>query len=329
MIKFEKMSFSKLSTYNSCPFHYYLKYVCGNYINAKTPAILYGTLVHYILEQEANAIKTNKNIDYDKLKKIFMGTGDASFSEKDKEEVVNIKQIKSIFPEEWYEYSLKSGKSYEEKARDFLECGIYKFPKYMQEHPELEVVAAELPFEFECFNQYIFNGFIDLVLRYKNKPNHFVIWDIKTKDHKFTDDELRTPLQFVFYCKALRQRYGDDIVIDCFYSLPVIGELQSAGSEGFEIRGEKKIEKLLTLIENKEWKPKPTPLCYWCEFCHNNPNVSIDGKNLCCYFSEWTPFEKSFKTPMKWEGMDKHIMQLKKFKTLQEISSLDDDEIEI
>lgn len=32
---------------------------------------------------------------------------------------------------------------------------------------------------------------------------------------------------------------------------------------------------------------------------------------------------------MKWEGMDKHIMQLKKFKTLQEISSLDDDEIEI
>ena len=53
--------------HTGCPFHYYLKYSCGNYIWVDSPAVLYGSLCHYILEKEANCIKSGEPIDYDEL----------------------------------------------------------------------------------------------------------------------------------------------------------------------------------------------------------------------------------------------------------------------
>lgn len=328
--KKEKMSFSKLSTYDNCPFHYYLKYICGKYIFSDSVATLYGSLVHYILEQEANCIKNGMSIDYEKLKRIFTTTDKSNVGSKDDEQIIAVDEIRKRFPTEWTDSNTKSGLSYADKARNFLEEGIYRFPKYMDMHPELEIIGAEVPFEFDYHNKYIFNGFIDLVMRYKDEPNHFVIWDIKTKDHEFSKQETTTPLQFVFYCKALRQRYGEDIAIDCFYSLPVINVLQPAGSKGFEARGTKKIDGLLDAIESCNWQPKAVPLCYWCEFCSNNPNITQEGKNLCCYYSLWTPNDKTFKTKMEWKGMDKHFIQMKKFTALQAIDeAIDDDDFEI
>ena len=328
--KKEKMSFSKLSTYDGCPFHYYLKYSCGNYIWVDSPAVLYGSLCHYILEKEANCIKNGEPIDYDELEEIFTKTKKTSVGSKDKEQIIAIDEIAKRFPEEWNSHDTKSGLSYAEKAKQFIVEGFYRFPQYMEDHPELEIVGAEVPFEFCYADKYVFNGFIDLVMRYRDEPNHFIIWDIKTKDHEFTKQETTTPLQFVFYCKALRQKYGEDITIDCFYSLPVIDVLQPAGTSGFETRGEAKIQKLIGLIEEREWKPKPSPLCYWCEFCDNNPNITEKGKNLCCYYSLWTPNDKNFKPKMEWKGMDKHFIQMKKFLALQAIDeAIDDDDFEI
>lgn len=319
------MSYSKINCYDSCGFQYYLKYVCGKYLFKDNVANTFGSLVHYILEQEANCIREGRDIDYEQLKNIFLHTDKSSIGSKDKEQIWGIDEIAKRFPVEWHKLSDKSGKSYEQKAQDFLRNGIYDFPIYMDEHPELEVVGAEVPFEFE-YSDYKFNGFIDLVLHNK-ETGAYIVWDTKTKDHKFSDKETTTPLQFVCYCHALQLKYGENAIFECYYYLPVIRELQPAGTKGFMQRGLKKIDKLLDGINNSVYEPRPTPLCYWCEFCNANPNVTDEGKNLCPYYSLWTPDDrKNFKTKLPWLGMDKHFIQVGKLEQLQAIESADEDD---
>ncbi len=325
MYKRKKMSYSKINCYDSCGFQYYLKYVCGKYIFKDNVANTFGSLVHYILEQEANCIKNDEDINYDILKDVFLHTKPSSIGSKDKEQILGIDKIATNFPMEWHKISDKSGKSYEQKAHDFLKMGLYDFPIYMYEHPELEIIGAEVPFEFE-YKGYLFNGFIDLVLRNK-ETGTYIIWDTKTKDHRFSDKEVITPLQFVCYCYALSLKYGENATFECYYYLPIIRELQSAGTKGFIQRGLKKIDKLLSGIEEAVYEPHPTPLCYWCEFCNANPNVSEEGKNLCPYYSLWTPEDrKNFKTKLPWLGMDKHFIQVKKLEQLEALETANEDD---
>ena len=320
--KKEKYSYTKLSTYDGCPFKFYLKYRMGKFLFSDSCASMYGSLVHYILEQEANCIKRGVEIDYERLKTIFTKSG--AKSNKVSENIYSVAEIRDMFPNDWYNDDTKSGMTYEEKADDFIRYGIYEFPKYMERNPNLSIIGAEVPFNFE-HRDYIFNGYIDLLLQDKN-TGEYIIWDIKTKDHEFDEKDLKTPLQFVCYCTALRKRYGDDIAISCYYSLPVIHKLQAAGTKGFEKRGFNKINKILDSIESEDYEPKPSPLCYWCEFSNTNPCVTEDGKNVCPYYSLWTKENKTFEYKLGWSGIKNYEKQRQKLIALMQ---LDDDNFDI
>lgn len=322
--KKEKYSYTKLSTYDGCPFKFYLKYKKGMFLFSDSCASMYGSLVHYILEQEANCIKRGEEIDYDRLKQIFTISG--ARSNKASENIYSISDIRDMFPEDWNNNDTKSGMTYEEKANDFLNVGIYDFPKFMEENPNLHIIGAEVPFNFE-HRDYIFNGYIDLLLQDKS-TGEYIIWDIKTKDHEFDEKDLKTPLQFVCYCAALRKRYGTDIAVTCYYSLPVIHKLQAAGTKGFEKRGITKINKILDSIESEEYEPNPTPLCYWCEFSNTNPSVTEEGKNVCPYYSLWTKDHRTFECKLKWTGIKNYEKQKKKLIALMQLDE-DDFDIEI
>ncbi len=323
--KKERYSYTKLSTYEGCPFKFYLKYRKGMYLFSDSCASLYGNLVHYILEQEANCIKRNEFIDYDRLKEIFLTTG--AKGSKSSENIYSISDISKMFPNEWNDNDTKSGMTYEEKAQDFLKNGIYDFPKFIDGRPELEIIGAEVPFNFD-FRGYIFSGYIDLLMQNKI-TKEYVIWDIKTKDHEFPEKDLKTPLQFVCYCFALRKKYGQEIKISCFYSLPVLHKLQEAGTKGFEKRGITKINKLLDNIEGEIYKPKPSQLCYWCEFSNTNPFITENGKNVCPYYSLWTKENKVFACKLEWTGLDNYYKQQKKLVALMKLEEEDDFDIEI
>lgn len=342
--KGEKFSYTKLNTYENCPFHFYLKYRMNKYPFADSCASLYGSLVHYILEQEANCIKNKIEIDYNALIESFCHSK-KNISQKNKENVLAIDEIEKRFADEWKRTDSKSGKSYAEKSRDFIQYGIYRFPKYMEAHPELEIIGAEVPFNYEfsyiadsditnedCPNMnsrdsIIFHGYIDLLM-YDKKENTYIIWDIKTKDSEFKDTDLTTPLQFVCYCGALRKKYGNDIKIKCFYSLPVIDKLQDAGTKGFEKRGEKKIVKILSKIKCSQFNPSPSPLCYWCEFSNTNPNITEDGKNQCPYYSLWTKDNKTFSVRMEFDNdtLDDYYKKVKKLQDLEKLESMSDED---
>lgn len=309
--KREKFSYSKLSQYENCPFCYDLKYNKGYYISEPSIAPFYGVLVHKILEIEADYIKRGIPIDYEQLKYDFINYNIPKKNKYDRDgDIFGIKVLEQKFPRDWVDFDTKSGKSYGVKANDFLDSGIYRFEKYMREHPELEIVGTEIGFEF-IYRNYIFSGFIDRLLKERGK-DRFLIFDIKTKDSPFKKEELTTPLQFVCYSKALREKYGENISIECYYDLPTIDLVQEAGTKGFEKRGMKKIDKLLDGIENHFFEPSPSPLCHWCVFKpHEGQNPQVKG--LCPYYSLWTPSNRINEVKFSWEGPENHDKVMLKY----------------
>lgn len=312
-----RYSYSKLGCYDQCPYKYDLRYNKQLFIGEPGVAAAYGTLVHHILQREADAIKSGKEIGYEELKADFVELNLPKRSKWDKEgDLFGTKILARKYSKEWLDFNTKSGRSYAAKAQDFLTRGIYEFPRFMEEHPELEVVGAEIQFEYE-YRGYVFYGFIDRVLK-KRESDEYFIYDIKTKDSPFLEKDLITPLQFVVYAAAAREKWGKDISISCFYDLPTLHISQAAGTKGFEARGKKKIDKILDGIEAGEYPPKPTPLCFFCEYGNLNPNQPRQGKDQCPYYSLWKPDNKTFDVKFEWKGPGKHEEVMKKFLAREE-----------
>ena len=306
-----KFSYSRLSQYDNCPFAYDLKYNKGNYFYSPGVAAPFGSLIHSVLEQEALAIKAGKPIDYENLKRDFVELNLPKRNRYDSD-LFGAKILAQKYPQEWHSFDgSKSNKSYSVKAQEFLESGIYYFPKFMEQHPELEIVGAEMSFEYE-YRGYTFMGFIDRLMKVKDE-NTYVIDDIKTKDHPFDDRELTTPLQFYVYLCAIKEMFGDDLQAECYYELPVLDGLrQHAGTKGWEKRGKTKIDKILDGIEAGEYPVKTSALCFYCPF-RKREGVPQE-QWLCPYYSLWTPSNHVSVVKNTWRGPEHHDEVMQQFK---------------
>ena len=318
----QKFSYSRLDCYGQCGWKYKLKYVDGNYIYQPTIATAYGTLIHAIEERMANLMKAGKEIDFDELRLDFEQMNVPKRSKYDRSgDLFGTKILAQKFPKEWHDFTTaKSGKSYSMKAKDYERNGIYTFPNYMKEHPELEVVGAEVSFEYN-YRGYVFNGFIDRLLKVKGE-NKFVIHDIKTKDVLYKDTELTTPLQFKIYAESVRQMFDKNAEVECFYELPTVGAFQAAGTRGWEKRGATKIDKLLDGIEAQDWTPHPSRLCWWCDF--RRKSSTPESQHLCPYYSLYNGEVKNdtWDVQNEWKGIEHHEEVMEKFRKQCEQESI-------
>lgn len=77
------------------------------------------------------------------------------------------------------------------------------------------------------------------------------------------------------------------------------------------IAAEKKLDNDLYNISQGVYNPKPSPLCFYCQFSGTYPDrgkLEIKDRYLCPYYSLWT---KGGDTPVwkvnhEWEGVAKH-----------------------
>lgn len=308
-IKAEKFSYSKLNTYESCSFKYYLVYKQGHYINAESIAIDLGVLLHACEQQIAEYLKLNKPVDYKKLKNDFININVQGTS-KDNHNLLGVKYLQEKYPEEFFKVDDR-GISYATKVQEYLEHGIYRLENYIKSHPGYVILDTEKFFSI-TFKDKVLSGFIDRVI-YDTYNHKYIIEDIKTKDKLFKNTELEVPLQFVVYAHALHESmeipYED---ITCYYDLPFCDAKQLAGSPNYINKGLKKIEEILQGAANNEFAPNPTPLCAWCQFSPTNPNQPEEGKNLCCYYSLWTREKKIYNCAHEWTGLDEYPTVLEK-----------------
>lgn len=347
--KLPRFSYSKLSCLDHCGFCYKLEYLDKFFIKEDTLATELGTLVHYIEESIARCIMSNQPIDYEYLKNEFLNidqnpedaashinlTELVSVGTENKEDamlkIVNktqkssqetihgINVLKEKYRNEFFEID-ENGSSYYSRVLEYLKTGIYRLENYLKKNPQLEIYDVEHKFSVVYDKKAIFYGFIDRIFRNK-ETGEFIIEDIKTKNKPFRDQDLTTPLQFVFYSVGLKLELNlPDYPVSFAYDLPFCNLKQVAGTKGCITRGIKKIEKLLGLAFQPTFTPKPSALCYWCPFSHTNPKQPEEGKFKCPYFSLWRPngSNKVFDVMNKWEGPDAHALIMKKFKMEQQ-----------
>lgn len=290
--KLPRFSYSKLDTFSKCPMKYKLKYVDGNYESSEAIHLDLGNIAHKVLE-----IKHRNYIDgvpttVGYLKKVFL-EGISEDTEKDKGNyILGLSTIKDKYGEEAFtEINVKSNLSYFDK--------VGKFNTYLETDKlenDWKPIAIELPFEFEYEDKIILHGFIDRIDQ--NSKGELRVVDYKTSNMPFEQKDLTTPLQMFIYTLACESIYGKTPV-EHLYDMIFIDEKQLACTKGYYKRGKKKldglIDKIIEFEKTLQYSPKPTPLCYWCEFSGTNPNTPFYLEGMCEYYSLWKPDKKSFK----------------------------------
>ncbi|MGG1659506.1 RecB family exonuclease [Brevibacillus sp. NRS-1366] len=286
----DKYSYSRLNTFIQCPMKYDLKYNKGNYTEESQLHLELGNILHKALEIKYRDKINKRTVDHSYIKS-FIENGISEETDKDNGRFLKgVKQIKETYGESTFsEVSKKSGLTYEEKMGTFYD--------YLEEDTidDWMPIHVELPFTFSFEKRVIIEGYIDRIDQ--NSKGELRVVDYKSSDKVFEQKDLTTPLQMVIYALACEALFGK-IPVEYMYDLILLGEKQQAGTKGFIERGIKKIHKVLDEIEwckaLNEWKPKATPLCWWCEFSgHNESNPWYTG-GLCDYYLLWSPDNKTF-----------------------------------
>ena len=291
----ERFSYSKIDVYSQCGFKYRLRYVDKHFVNTDGVATELGSAIHETEESIANAIKAGNSIDYIALKNKL---------------ILKMIELEHKYKKDWFNQD-KSNRTYRDKVYGYLQSGIYRLERFMLANGHLQIVDTEKEFEFTLpGTETVFHGFIDRIL-YNTKTNKYIVQDIKTYAVPVEKKNLKVPLQFVVYSYAMQNLYGITAAdLEYSYDLPFCDIIQSAGEEDFEETGRQELVNLLASIQDNEFKPNPTPLCHWCEYCPTNPNQPAEGKNLCPYHSLWTKENRTKDIAARWAGPEFHDLVL-------------------
>lgn len=295
-----RLSYSGLETFRNCEMQYNLKYGEKKYSKDTTLALEAGSLLHKVLEEKFYYINSGKPVDYDYLN-FILKYGSIDKNEKTKEHLLGMDELKRKYFEEWYTPDNASGMTYEEKMQVFRNV----VNEEMNDTSIWRPVYAELPFEFVYKDQVIFNGFIDRVDM--NMFGSYRVLDYKSSKKLFDNSKVVTSLQFGIYAMAIYEKFGQ-IPISFLYRFILLDDNQKAMTKGWEKRLEKTLDNTLNKInKNKQsgiWRPSPSPLCYFCSYCRNNPKAH-EFQNDCEYYSLWKPDEKRFDVNKRYNALDK------------------------
>lgn len=285
-------SYSRLATFDQCPYKYKLVYVDGNYIKSPGVATEFGSLIHSIEESIGNAIKEQIPIDYDKcLSNLYTG----------------VEGIKKSFPDDYYNPD-KIGRTYDGKYNFYKRKGLHRLENRLKLNPDIEIISCEEEF-FVDYKGLTFHGFIDRLMK---QGDTYIIEDVKTYTKPLDRSGLQAPLQFVIYALAIQDKYKTKN-IKCSYDLPLCDEVQEVNIN-FMNKGLKQLDKLIEKLNTSKFEPKPSPLCHWCVFGGTYPNQPEEAKGLCPYYSLWTRQNKTRQCHKGWLGQEGHEWVMKEFR---------------
>lgn len=287
----ERFSYSKISTFKSCAFKYFLKYHEKNFIDSSSIATDFGNLVHATEERIAKALRNELPINYVALKNNF---------------IIECRKIAIKYPDDFFK-SDKSGRTYRDKMYLYLDSAIYRLETFLKQNPNLIIIGIEQKFEYDYDGVHSFNGSIDRAFL-DVTTNEIIIQDIKTWSVPAQSNELKAPLQFAVYMMAAEKLWEVPFEkIRCEYDLPLCDTVQPALSDNIVEDGKAVLDKLFEGIQNENFKPTVSALCHWCEYNPlTNPSI-LDTKPeaVCPYFSTWQKSGDSVRdTLLSWQGLE-------------------------
>lgn len=301
--KKKRYSYTALSLADQCLYAHYQKYILKNRPEEDTLPLALGNIAHKVKEVCSRTLMRGETPDYDLLMDYLVN----GYTGKDKstgetETLRGTKELKQQFFEQWIEPDTKSGMTYEQKL------AIFRDHLSDEEHDtEWHTIAVEQPFEVE-FDDVLLFGLIDKIAM--NDKGEVKCVDYKTSKKIYEGSDIATPLQMWIYHRAIESMISDGKIPNATqiteheYDFVFLGQKQKAGTNGWFKRGETKLRKILTAIKQAEetgvWKPKPSPLCFWCQYCKINPNATPAFKAHCPFHSLWLPNAKTYEVAQKW-----------------------------
>lgn len=171
----ERYSFSKLSSFWTCPYGYYLKYVCGK-AGIGNAFSSYGSFVHSLLERYAKG-----EIELLDLPSVYEWEFDVAVPES--------------FP--WNKYVVLRD-TYYQQGLEFL--------RSFQGYSKYKILGVEQKFDHDM-GDYIFNGVIDIILQDAN--GKLIIRDYKSKaSFKNDAEKAEYARQLYLYSTYVRKTFG-------------------------------------------------------------------------------------------------------------------------
>lgn len=309
-----KFSYSKMEVFKNCPMKYKIRYYENKYSEDVALHLELGTLCHYVLEQKGIMLKNDNKVNYNKLLNILY-KGILVSDNKTNNRIMGVDELKKKYFDKWNVKSSNSDKTYDEKIEIFI-----KVLHNEMDDEEWQPAYFEYPFEFVWNDKYILHGFIDRidVMRKQNPDGttstEYRVIDYKTSKKVFDDSKLPTSLQFGIYALAVLNDFGK-LPILYEYHFVFLNTAQYAMTKGYQKRLLELLNKSFEAIENCAQKnlfiPRPSPLCYWCPYCKDNPEAGR-YKDECEYHSLWTPNNATFEVNKKWNAIETKPEQLKK-----------------
>ena len=266
-------SYSRLDCFKQCPMKYKFKYIMGLYTDSKTFPLLIGTLSHEVLE--------------DKFKRIMEGNYD--FSDLVLKYKNGIKEINPPLEE------------YKTKVNSLIK----RINKEESLGDEWKTFSVEQDINFKI-GEYKMIAKIDRMDI--SDSGDFRVVDYKTNNKLYEKKDLGTPMQFVVYALAIKDKY-EKYPVENMYDMIFLNDVQMCLTDkNWEKKGIYKIKKLFEEIELciniDEFHPKPTPLCWWCPYGdENSPNSDSVYGGICEYRSLWKPNDKTHRKLKEWEGI--------------------------
>lgn len=294
-----RLSYSSLDKLSQCPFAWDLIYNQKKRPEEKTLALDLGNLCHKALE--IASLNFGKEEISDKHFDEIMQNGFIGVDKmgKKEEEILSISQIIQKYTFDWIEADEKCEYTYDERIDNF-----YRYtPQFFKKQLELGYDSAQAEVKFEVpFEDILLFGSIDLIL-FNSKEKKIKIVDYKTSKKAYDHNKLTSPLQMYVYLLAVNHLYPDWEAECCEYQFVLLGEEAAVTSKGWQKRCDTKLRKLLALLkeckEANQWRPTPSPLCHWCNYCAHNDKAK-QYAHECPYYSLWTPTNKTFEVNKPW-----------------------------
>ncbi len=238
-------SHSRLSCFENCPLQYKFKYIDKIKTGKESIEAFMGKLVHETLER--------------------------LYSDREKGRINKLQEVLIFYNNEWQKkwntsiFIVKNSKpgEYKEKGEKYLADFYTRF--FKSDESKTVFTEKEVCIDLDNTGEYKMTGIID---RLSITNELFEVRDYKTGEHLLTQEKADLDRQLALYSIAVQQNFPNAKDINLVWHYLAFGrEIQSKRSERELANLKEKTINLIKKIEStKEFKPKVSMLCKWCEY---------------------------------------------------------------
>jgi putative RecB family exonuclease len=249
----EIYSHSRLSSFESCPRKFHYRYVQKLPVETESIEAFAGKRVHEVLERLYKAAQQSRFPSLERVLRLFREL----WAEHFKPETVRIARAENG-PEVYRENGERCLTNYYRRHYPF-------------DRDETLGLEQRVTFSLDASGAYRVQGVIDRVVRARDGA--IEIHDFKTGKWVPTQKELDRDRQLALYQIGVAEKYGTDqpIRLVWHYLLRDQARTSTRTPEALEDLREHTIQLIDAIHAERNFEPRPSALCGWCEFAEICP----------------------------------------------------------